>query len=297
MLKKIANSILSSPRSTAGALIMPELHKTMQPQSPSPSTRPPSGQLLLAMAAGPLLLLAALTALCYLTPLDLVTTRQFFSPSGNPFPFRETVVANLIYDYGPIPAIVFGTISAILFLGSFTFGSLRSTRKGALFCLLAIVLGPGILINSVLKPNWGRPRPCDTVAFGGGQNYIPPGTIGPYEMAKSFPSGHASMGFVFLLPAFLLLDKHRRLAAAMFAVGVLLGGGVGLSRIAEGGHFLSDIAWSGAIVYFTGLALYVAMYGWDRADTHSLKQAEAPGITVPFSRQQHEAEPRETSAA
>lgn len=297
MLKKIANLILSSPRSTAGALTMPELHNPMQPQSSSPSTRPPSGQLLLVMVAGPLLLLATLTALCYLTPLDLITTRQFFSPSGNPFPFRETVVANLIYDYGPIPAIVFGTVSAVLFLGSFTFSSLRATRKGALFCLLAIVIGPGILINSVLKPYWGRPRPCDTVAFGGEQNYIPPGTIGPYEMAKSFPSGHASMGFVFMLPAFLLLDKHRRFAATVFAMGVLLGGGVGLSRIAEGGHFLSDIAWSGAIVYFTGLALYVGMYGWGRADTQSRKQAEAPGITIPFSHQQREAEPRETSAA
>ncbi|WP_158545284.1 phosphatase PAP2 family protein [Bremerella cremea] len=282
---------------------MPELHNSMQPPSQSLSTKPPvssgpvSNRLLLWMVAAPLLVLAVLTTLCYLTPLDLVTTRQFFSASGNPFPFRETWLANLIYDYGPLPAIVFGTLSGVVFLASFVFASLRPARKGAFFCLLAIVIGPGILINSVLKPYWGRPRPCDIVAFGGQQNYIPPGTIGPYEMAKSFPSGHASMGYVFMLPAFLLLNKHRRTAAAVFAIGVLLGAGVGASRIAEGGHFLSDIAWSGAIVYFTGLALYVVMFGWDRAATQSLKQAEAPERTIPFSRPQREAEPRETSAA
>lgn len=304
MLKRIANSIISSPRSSAGALTMPELHNSLQNASSSLSTKPPtdsspvSKYLLIAMTAGPLLLLAILTAICYLTPLDLVTTRQFFSPTGgNPFPFRETLLANLIYDYGPIPAIVFGTVTALLFLASFVFRSLRTTRKGALFCLLAILIGPGILINSVLKPYWGRPRPCDIAAFGGSQTYIPPGTIGPYEMAKSFPSGHASMGFVFMLPAFLLLRKHSRAAVAVFVIGVLLGGGVGASRIAEGGHFLSDIAWSGAIVYFTGLALYVGMYGWAKADTLSLKQAEAPGITIPFPRNQREAEPQETSAA
>lgn len=245
------------------------------------------------MAAVPLVLLFTITLLCYLTRLDLLTTQLFFSDQGARFPYSETLVANLIYDYGPIPAIVFGVASVATWLGSYLFTSLRNFRKGALFCSLAILIGPGILINTVLKPNWGRPRPCDTVVFGGEYDYIPPGTIGPYEMAKSFPSGHASMGFVFLLPAFLLLRKNPNAAMCVFVVGFLCGAGVGASRIAEGGHYLSDIAWSGAIVYFTGLTLYVGMYGWKQPESSALIAPE----TVPFSRESHEDNVRKSSAA
>lgn len=252
--------------------------------------------LLLAMVSVPLVCLLAITTLCYFTPLDQITTHQFFRPEGNPFPYRETMLANIIYDYGPIPAILFGVSSVVAFVGSFVLKPIRSWRKGALFCSLAIIIGPGILINSVLKPNWGRPRPCDTVAFGGAHQYVPPASIGPYEMAKSFPSGHASMGFVFLLPAFLLLRKNRSAALCVLAGGLLCGAGVGLSRIAEGGHYLSDIAWSGAIVYFTGLALYVGMYGWKQSTAQAFETAD----TVPFSHESGEVIPDEnhkTSAA
>ncbi|MBI1249499.1 phosphatase PAP2 family protein [bacterium] len=235
--------------------------------------------LLVWMTAIPLALLAAITAVCYWTPLDLIATHQFFSPTGDPFPYRETGVAILIYDYGPIPAIVFGVGSIVVLIGSFQFEKLRPWRKAAFFCAVAITIGPGILINSVLKPNWGRPRPVDTIAFGGCLSYVPPGTIGPYEAARSFPSGHASMGFVFLLPGFLLLKKNRAQAFCVLAFGFLCGTIVGASRIAEGGHFLSDIAWSGAIVYFTGLVLYVAMYGWNEPEDEAIQ--EHP--TVPFT--------------
>lgn len=296
MQKMIAKLILSSTRSSVGALTMPELHTTKHPSGgDSNGTSFPTRLALMVLV--PLVLLAGLTTICYWTPLDLIATRQFFSAGHNPFPFRETLLANLIYDYGPIPAIALFVVSAITLLLSFVVRLLRPARKGALFCTLAILIGPGILINSVLKPNWGRPRPCDIVAFGGTQNYVPPGTIGPYEMAKSFPSGHASMGFVFMLPAFLLLGKRNKAAMALFAVGFLLGAGVGASRIAEGGHFLSDIAWSGAIVYFTGLASYLAIYGWDHAAPSAEKQLETPVDTIPFARNSREAEPRKTSAA
>lgn len=251
---------------------------------------------LIWMAVIPLALLATLTTLCYLTGLDQITTHQFFSDEGDPFPYRETTFANLIYDFGPLPAIAFGVGSVATWMGSYLFASLRDWRKGALFCSLAILVGPGIVINTILKPNWGRPRPCDTVAFGGACNYVPPGTIGPYEKARSFPSGHASMGFVFLLPAFLLLRKNPKAAACVFAVGLLCGAGVGASRIAEGGHYLSDIAWSGAIVYFTGLTLYVGMYGWKQP----VRSADLSAETVPFSpasRAENVEEVRKSSAA
>lgn len=275
MQKQTTNPVLQQPRTAADLSAMPNSdHSDQLPHSRW------LGLALIWLAAVPFTLLATLTTLCYLTTLDLFTTQQFYSTAGDDrFPYTQTFLANLIYDYGPIPAIIFGVGSVTIWLGSFSLKPLRAYRKGALFCSLAILIGPGILINTVLKPNWGRPRPVDTVVFGGEYDYVPPGTIGPYAMAKSFPSGHASMGFVFVLPAFLLLRKNPTAATCVFVVGFLCGAGVGASRIAEGGHYLSDIAWSGAIVYFTGLALYVGMYGWKQP----VKAAVAAAEIVPFA--------------
>lgn len=292
MQKQTTKPILHVPESAADLSTMPEPHQTYR-QAESNWPWP----LLIWMGAVPLALLMVLTTLCYLTGIDLATTQQFYSMDGNHrFPYAETLVANLIYDYGPIPAIVFGVGSVAVWLGSFSLKPLRAYRKGALFCSLAILIGPGILINTVLKPNWGRPRPCDTVVFGGEFDYIPPGTIGPYEMAKSFPSGHASMGFVFLLPAFLLIRKNPTAAMCVFGVGFLCGAGIGTSRIAEGGHYLSDIAWSGAIVYFTGLTLYVGMYGWKPPVAAAVAAAETLPF-VPESRPDQVDNVRKSSAA
>lgn len=288
MQKLKTNSVLPHPQLAADLSTMSDQDQNhRRPHSRS------FQRTLIWMAVVPFSLLVMLTALCYLTQLDLVTTHQFFSAQGDPFPYGETLLANVIYDYGPFPAIILGVGSIALWIGSFLLTSLRSFRKGALFCTLAILIGPGILINSILKPNWGRPRPCDTVVFGGEYDYIPPGTIGPYEMAKSFPSGHASMGFVFLLPAFLLLRKNPKASLCVFVIGFICGAGVGGSRIAEGGHYLSDIAWSGAIVYFTGLTLYVGMYGWKQADNAAQRAVDV----VPFSHKSREENVRKSSAA
>jgi lipid A 4'-phosphatase len=44
------------------------------------------------------------------------------------------------------------------------------------------------------------------------------------------------------------------------ALGFALGLGIGLVRIAQGGHFLSDVLFSGWIVYGTALALRALIF-------------------------------------
>ncbi len=39
--------------------------------------------------------------------------------------------------------------------------------RAAFLMLLTLALGPGLLANTILKDNWGRPRPIEVTEFGG----------------------------------------------------------------------------------------------------------------------------------
>jgi len=210
----------------------------------------------------PLVLVIAVTIVCRWTSLDLWVSRLFYSESQQAFWFSGTFVGSVIYYFAPLPGVVVASFGLATFIFGRWIEPLRPWRRQGLLFALVVIIGPGLLINSLLKPHWNRPRPSQLVEFGGKTNYVPPAMLSSHENAKSFPSGHASMGFVFMAPAFLLFRRRRWLAASFLALGLLLGGGIGVCRIAEGGHFLSDVVWSGAIVYFTCLTVFLGMQSW-----------------------------------
>ncbi len=113
----------------------------------------------------------------------------------------------------------------------------------------------------------GAAAPNDTIPFRGQQPYLAVGDIGISDGA-SFPSGHASMGFYLMAPAFVLYRRRPRLAAAFFALGLAGGTIMGLARIVAGSHFASDVVWSAGIVYFTGLALAALFRFGSQSLTH-----------------------------
>jgi len=118
----------------------------------------------------------------------------------------------------------------------------------AVFLLLALVVGPGLVVNQVFKENWGRARPREVVEFGGPQQYTP-----PFDIRKecdgncSFVSGHASGAFFILTLSWVF--RQRR----WFWFSLGLGGLVGLGRVLQGGHFVSDVVFAFWAVYFSSL--------------------------------------------
>ena len=111
----------------------------------------------------------------------------------------------------------------------------------------SMALGPGLLANTVFKDHWGRARPAQIEAFGGSHHFTP-APLPAAQCARncSFVSGHAALGFSLVAFAFLLPPgrrRHRGIAAAL-GFGAL----VGLVRIAQGGHFLSDVVYAGLLV-------------------------------------------------
>lgn len=117
-----------------------------------------------------------------------------------------------------------------------------SSRK-LLFLALSLTLGPGLLVNGLLKAFWGRPRPWQITDFGGPFEFYPawmPGGACPGNC--SFPSGEASSAIWLIALAFVVPPACRRatVVAALAWTAV-----ISLNRMAFGGHFLFDvlIAW------------------------------------------------------
>jgi membrane-associated PAP2 superfamily phosphatase len=90
--------------------------------------------------------------------------------------------------------------------------------------------------------------------FGGHHEYIPPLQLG-HTGEKSFTCGHCSVGFAF----FALYFLSRKRKDFYLALTVVFGLTLGLTRMSAGGHFLSDILWSGYLVFFVAWVVY---YGW-----------------------------------
>jgi len=131
----------------------------------------------------------------------------------------------------------------------------RLDRKALVFIVAALVIGPGILVNTVLKDHWGRARPHQVTEFGGTRSFTP-APIPADQCVKncSFVSGHAAVGFSLVAFALLLPAGRRRDRAigAALAFGAL----IGMGRIAAGHHFLSDVVDAGLLVIATSWLLH-----------------------------------------
>lgn len=163
---------------------------------------------------------------------------------------------NLLYHRGALPAGILAVVAVFVLLVGNRFTWLKTKRIYALFLLLTIVLGPGLIINSFLKMSCGRPRPREVVQYQGNWQYHHVGEKGITGKGKSFPCGHCSMGFVFISFYFIFYRKRKILAYIFLATGILYGGLIGLARMSQGGHFLSDVLWSGIVVFFSAWLLY-----------------------------------------
>lgn len=137
-------------------------------------------------------------------------------------------------------------------------------QRVGVFLLLSLAVGPGLIVNGVFKNLWGRPRPVDTLQFGGTQEFrriTNPGAGGAPERGgagRSFPSGHAAAAFwstsLFFVARYLWPQR------ALLTLGLTLGLGllVGTGRVLAGRHFPSDVLWAGVIVFsISGLIAYL----------------------------------------
>lgn len=201
-------------------------------------------------------LVAAVTVLFWGTRLDIEAARWFYHPEqADPWPVASQPVWHLFYRSAPWVTGSLAVAGAALLVAGMVRGKSRRSRFLGIFLLLCVAIGPGLIVNGILKDHWGRPRPRQIVEFGGRLEYVPP-FLPARTHGKSFPCGHCSVGYLYAAGWWVWRRSHPLCAAGSLAAGTALGTLLGFGRMAAGGHFLSDVAWSGLISFGVAHALY-----------------------------------------
>ncbi|MBM9593509.1 phosphatase PAP2 family protein [Roseitranquillus sediminis] len=189
--------------------------------------------------------------------IDLWISDHFAGPDGS-FGIADSDEAEWLRHMIWNSSIVLALASLVLWLSWLTLG--RAARVPArLWGWIAAVylVGPGILVNLVLKEHWGRARP-DHV-FSGESRFSPPFQMVD-ECARncSFVSGEASAAATLAIVTGVIAWPHlgprgRRRAVWILASVAVLGSAL---RVVSGRHFTSDVIFAGFLVAFVALGLY-----------------------------------------
>jgi lipid A 4'-phosphatase len=209
----------------------------------------PELAVLIALALGSVVLFIT-------TDLDIITIKPFYHPElADPWPVGSEPLWSLFYRSAPWVTGSLGIAGVSLIIAGILCQKAKRFRLYGLFILLCVIIGPGLIINVVLKDHWGRPRPRQIVEFGGKLEYLQP-LVPSRAHGKSFPCGHCSVGYLYAIGWWLWRRRHPRWAIVSLTTGLAIGTLLGLGRMAGGAHFLSDAVWSALIAFVVTHVLY-----------------------------------------
>jgi membrane-associated phospholipid phosphatase len=194
-------------------------------------------------AAFAALILVALMAMTAAFPeFDLGVARSFYEAEGGSFSARFDGGLILLRDLGfylPVALLALACLGWLCRRWSPKAARLFSGRR-VLFLVLSFGLGPGLIVNGVLKNVSHRPRPAQVQEFGGANPFRPWYAFdGACATNCSFVSGEVAGATWLVAPASLAPPAWR---AAALAGATLVAVAVALLRLAFGGHFASDAA-------------------------------------------------------
>jgi undecaprenyl-diphosphatase len=134
-----------------------------------------------------------------------------------------------------------GGVAWLCLLTAFVAGFLLLWRRYVVLAILLGVVGGGLLLNTLLKHSFNRPRPS-----------LVPHLSQVYT--SSFPSGHSMLSAVVYLTLGALLARlvqPLRLKIYFLAVAMLLSLLVGTSRVYMGVHYPSDVlaGWTAGLTW------------------------------------------------
>jgi membrane-associated phospholipid phosphatase len=223
--------------------------------------------------------LAVLTGVIFAvdSALDLQVASFFLDLDAQPGVRRFGSAIETMRQVGPL-VIAAMIVPAVAALAIKIFWPLRPTlisSRSALFLVMSLALGPGLLVNVVLKEGWARPRPGMVTEFGGDYTFTPWwDPRGGCDSNCSFVSGETSSAVWMAAPAMLAPAPWRYVA---FGAAGLYSVAFASIRLLTGGHFLSDVIFA---AIFTGLVIWTVhgfLFRWPatRIDEDALNAALA----------------------
>ena len=181
--------------------------------------------------------------------------------------------------HGSIPWFIIASLAAVA--GIYVFN--RLARRDLLgidgrklvYLLLVLVLGAGLIVNAILKDNFGRARPRDVEEFGGTLQFTPAFVVSSAcDYNCSFASGDAAGAFFGI--AFVLASGRRRAASA---AGIGFGVLVSVARIASGAHWFSDTVISFFVMLIVADTLHYQMFLFGPAAAEAVSDV-GPAVLV-----------------
>jgi membrane-associated PAP2 superfamily phosphatase len=206
------------------------------------------------LAASGLLLAVSLVFLAA-PRLDLAFSGFFYRPEGG-FGGERSAIFFSVRKWGRVAEWAFALALAAPLLVKFLAPDSRLLvlPRAILFAFATFVLGPGLIVNGILKGLWGRARPEDITDFGGDASFSPVWWISDQCGRNcAFASGEAASAFWLVTLAFIVPRAWRLpIAAGTLAFAAA----VSFTRVATGGHFVSDVL----VAWLLTLLVAVAMH-------------------------------------
>ncbi len=205
---------------------------------------------------------AVAAALFTLFPaIDLAVARPFWGGSYDLWPIEAQVpavaaVRQAIRYLVWVPVWVVG-LGALASLAGARLPAAFSPRA-FIFLALTYALGPGLLANTLLKEQWGRARPYEVAAFGGSAPFTP-ALLPSGADGLSFVSGEVAMAAASVALCFLVRGRAR---AILLVAGCAVTAVIAFIRMAQGGHFLSDVVFAVLLVWLVAWLCHSAVFRW-----------------------------------
>ncbi|WP_316355119.1 phosphatase PAP2 family protein [Candidatus Trichorickettsia mobilis] len=178
--------------------------------------------------------------------LDLKFSQLFYDHDHG-FIYRNHFMVRLLFLLIPPLTKIF-VAACIIFLcfQRYKHKNFKKTlSSSAAYLIITVAIGPGLMVNQILKNEIGRARPAQITEFGGSKNFTAAAIIANQcHHNCSFPSGHAAMAYYCTILAYvtsLFSNKNKKYFTIIYISALLFGTLTGLSRILMGGHFLSDV--------------------------------------------------------
>jgi lipid A 4'-phosphatase len=193
-------------------------------------------------------------------PAADLAVAAYFHTGGNGFMLRDSELHVFVDDWLRPRLKELVIIALALSCISLASGGwiLKWPPRAIAFVALSFAIGPGLVVNGLLKTFIGRARPKHIEALGGDKLFS--AAFAPAEQCASncsFVSGDVAFIAAGLSLA-LLLNGPKRLVAIVACL--VLTALTGFYRMAVGAHFLSDVILAAVICFMVTLALHQLLF-------------------------------------